>query len=350
MLILYHNTFYAIIYFMSHKTQGNKSVIAALFGNTFVTIIKTIVAVSSGSASMFAESIHSFADTLNQSLLLIGLKRSKRPADLSRGYGYGIERFFWSLISACGILFIGAGVTVYHSIESLIHHNSGITADYNFFTIIVLCLAFVVEGITLYIAFKELKGGQKLSKKIFANADPVTLAVVYEDSAAVLGVLVALAAQFLMHFTGNDVYDGIGGIIVGFILGFLAIILIVKNHQYIIGKSLDEETTEEIIEFLMKDPCIENISEFKSVAIDIKKYRIYTTVEWNGSPLYEDIYEAGDLKEEFDNIKDDFTEFAKLMFKTTDRIPRLVGSHIDEIEKRIKEKFPEIVYVDIEIN
>lgn len=335
---------------MSHKTQGNKSVIAALFGNTFVTIIKTIVSISSGSASMFAESIHSFADTLNQSLLLIGLKRSKRPADLSRGYGYGIERFFWSLISACGILFIGAGVTVYHSIESLIHHNSRVIADYNFFTIIVLCLAFVVEGVTLYIAFKELKGNQKLSKKIFTNADPVTLAVVYEDSAAVLGVLVALAAQFLMHFTGNDMYDGIGGIIVGLILGFLAIILIVKNHQYIIGKSLDEETTEEIIEFLMKDPCIENISEFKSVAIDIKKYRIYTTVEWNGSPLYEDIYEAGDLREEFDNIKNDFTEFAKLMFKTTDRIPRLVGSHIDEIEKRIKENFPEIVYVDIEIN
>lgn len=335
---------------MSHKTEGNKSVIAALFGNTFVTIIKTIVAISSGSASMFAESVHSFADTLNQSLLLVGLKRSKKPADHHRGYGYGIERFFWSLISACGILFIGAGVTIYHSIESLMHHSTSTVHDYNYHTIIVLCLAFIVEGFTLYIAFKELKKGQKFSKKIFKNADPVTLAVVYEDSAAVLGVLVALTSQFLLHFTGNNIYDGIGGIIVGLILGFLAIILIVKNHQYIIGKSLDEERTEEITEFLMEDPCIENISEFKSVAIDINKYRIYTTVEWNGSPLYEEIYEAGDLKEEFDNIKDDFQEFTKLMFKTTDRIPRLVGNRIDEIENKIREKFPEIVYVDIEIN
>lgn len=335
---------------MTHKTQGNRSVTAALFGNTFVTIIKTIVAISSGSASMFAESVHSFADTLNQSLLLVGLKRSKRPADNSRGYGYGIERFFWSLISACGILFIGAGVTIYHSINSLMEHSTSTIHDYNYFTILVLCLAFLVEGFTLIIAIKELRGGKKLTKKIFANADPVTLAVVYEDSAAVLGVLVALAAQFLMHFTGNNIYDGIGGIIVGLILGFLAVILIVKNHQYIIGKSLDEEVTENIIEFLMEDPCIENISEFKSVAIDINKYRIYTTVEWNGSPLYEEIYEAGDLKEEFDNIKDDFQEFAKLMFKTTDRIPRLVGNRIDEIEKRIREKFPQVVYVDIEIN
>ena len=335
---------------MSHKTEGNKSVVAALLGNIFVTIIKTFVAVFSGSASMFAESVHSFADTLNQSLLLIGLKRSKRPADEIRGYGYGIERFFWSLISACGILFIGAGVTVYHSIDSLINHNSSSIHDFNYSIILILCLAFLIEGTTLLIAFKELKGKQKFSKKIFAEADPVTLAVVYEDGAAVLGVIVALSAQFLMHFTGNNIYDSIGGIIVGLILGFLAVLLIVKNHQYIIGKSLDEDVTEEIIEFLLEDPCIENISEFKSVAVDINKYRIYTTVEWNGSPLYEEIYEAGDLKEEFNNIKDDFQEFAKLMFKTTDRIPRLVGNHIDKIEKKMREKFPQIAYVDIEIN
>lgn len=334
---------------MPHKTQGSRSVVAALLGNTFVTILKTIVAVVSGSASMFAESVHSFADTLNQSLLLVGLKRSKKPADDFRGYGYGIERFFWSLISACGILFIGAGVTVYHSVDSLIHYSSD-ASGYNYYSIIVLCIAFVVESVTLFIAIRELKGKRKFSKKIFKNADPVTLAVVYEDGAAVLGVLVVLSAQFLMYFTGNSIYDSVSGIIVGLILGFLAILLIIKNHHYIIGKSLDEEIKEEIIEFLLKDPCVENISEFKSVAVDINKYRIYTTVEWNGSPLYEEIYRAGELKEEFDNIKDDFGEFTKLMFRTTDRIPRLVGNHIDKIEKRIREKFPQIVYVDIEIN
>ncbi len=335
---------------MPQKTIGKKSVIMALCGNFIVTIIKTIVAFLSGSASMFAESVHSFADTLNQSLLLVGLKRSRRPADNARGYGYGIERFFWSLISACGILFIGAGVTVYHSIDSLIHRAESNIHDFNYYIILVLCLAFIIEGITLIVAIKELKGRRKLSKKIFIGADPVTLAVVYEDGAAVLGVLVALAAQFLVHFTGNNIYDSIGGIIVGLILGFLAIVLIMKNYQYIIGKSLNEETTKEISEFLLEDPCIENISEFKSVAIDVNKYRIYITVEWNGSPLYEEIYEAGDLQDEYNDIKDSFKKFTKLMIKTTDRIPRLVGAHIDKIEKNIREKFPEIVYVDIEIN
>ncbi len=335
---------------MSHKTQGKRSVIAALLGNIFVTFIKTVVAFFSGSASMFAESVHSFADTLNQSLLLVGLKRSKKPADSDRGYGYGIERFFWSLISACGILFIGAGITVYHSTISLINYDSGIVSSFSYFIILVLCISFVIEGITLFIAFKELKGSEKFSKKIFLDADPVTLAVVYEDGAAVLGVFVALIAQFLMYFTGNGIYDSIAGIIIGLILGFLAVLLIRKNHLYIIGKSLDPKIVEEITELLLEDPCIENISEFKSVAVDINQYRIYTTVEWNGSPLYEEIYKAGDLREEFDEIKNDFSEFTKLMFKMTDRIPRLVGNHIDKIEKKIKEKFPQILYVDIEIN
>lgn len=331
------------------STHGKKSVIAALLGNTFVTIIKTIIFFVTGSTSMFAESVHSFADTLNQSLLLIGLKRSKRPADQSRGYGYGIERFFWSLISACGILFIGAGITIYHSIDSLIHKNLEIYS-FNILSIVVLLVALFIESITLFLAFRELKNGRPFSKQIWKEADPVLLAIIYEDGAAVLGVIFALLAQWATYLTGDITYDALGGIVIGLILGFLSIILIIKNHGYIIGKPLSSTVTEEIIEELLKDPCIEHVVEFKSTAVDIGKYRIFATVEWNGSPLYQEIYEDGDLKEEFDEIKDDFKEFAKLMFKTTDRIPRLVGNHINMVEKNIVEKFPQIAYVDIEIN
>ena len=327
---------------------GNRSVVSALIGNFFVTIFKTIIAVATGSTSMFAESVHSFADTLNQSLLLIGLKRSKKPADNIRGYGYGIERFFWSLISACGILFIGAGVTIYHSINSLIYGDN--FYSFSVGSIVILVIAFFVESVTLSIALNEIRGKNKFSFKIFEDADPITLAVVYEDSAAVLGVLVALLSQLLMYLTKNSFYDSIGGIIIGLILGFLAVLLIIKNHNYIIGKSINEKTQEDIMELLLEDPCVEKIVEFKSVAVDIRKYRIYASVEWNGTPLYEEIYEAGDLREEFEDIKDDFKKFTKLMFKTTDRIPRLVGAHIDDIEKHIREKFPEVLYVDIEIN
>ena len=329
--------------------QGKIPVIAALAGNAFLAIIKTVLAVVTGSVSMFAESVHSIADTLNQSLLLVGIYRSKRPADNARGYGYGIERFFWSLISACGVLFIGSGITVYHSVTSLLH-ASETAHTFSPISIVVLVVALVIEAITLYVAIKEIQGKRAFSKDIFTDADPILLAIIYEDGVAVLGVLFALVAQWLTYLTGNSVYDAIGGIAVGIILGVLAILLIVKNHQYIIGKALSPYLTEEIVEALEKDECIEHVTEFKSVAVDINKYRIFASVEWNGTPLYEDIYDDGDLKEEFDEIKDSFPEFTKLMFRTTDRIPRLVGNRIKGIEKDIIEKFPMVAYVDIEIN
>ena len=334
---------------MYKHTHGKFSVLVALFGNLLVTILKSIVAFISGSSSMFAESVHSFADTLNQSLLMIGLVRSKKPADSYRGYGYGIERFFWSLVSACGILFIGAGITIYHSIVSIIELPET-PYELTYFNFLILIFAFLVEGATLIIAVNEMRRGKKLTRRVFKEADPVTLAVVYEDGAAVLGVLVAVLAQALSYFTQNYIYDAVGGIIVGLILGSLAILLIRKNYNYIIGKSIDDERKEEIIDFIKEDPCIENLLDFKSSAVDFGKYRVFITVEWNGSPLYEDIYEAGDLKEEFDEIKDDFQEFAKLMFKMTDRIPRLVGNRIDALEKRVQDAYPEIAYLDIEIN
>lgn len=327
--------------------SGGKSVVWAFIGNVFVTAIKVIAAVITGSTSMYAESIHSFADTLNQSLLLIGIKRSRRPADNVRGYGYGIERFFWSLISACGILFVGAGITILHSLESL---GTKTSHEFNLISIIVLVIAFVIEGGTLYAAVREISSGKKLSKQIFKDADPVTLAVVYEDGAAVLGVLIAFAAQVASYLTGNSIYDVLGGLAIGIILGFLAIVLIIKNYPYIIGKPLDNQIKEDIIYYLEEDPCIEKVIDFKSEAVDLGKYRIFATVEWNGTPLYKRIYHKGELEDEYNDIKDDFQNFAKLMFDTADRIPRLVGSHIDIIEKRIMEKFPQVIYIDIEIN
>ncbi len=334
---------------MNEQAQGKKSVVAALVGNLFLAFIKTGVSVATGSVSMFAESVHSIADTLNQSLLLVGIQRSKRPADDIHGYGYGIERFFWSLISACGVLFIGSGITIYHSIASIISPEHDVQV-FSLLGVLVLLVALVIEGITLLLAIDELRNEKPLSFEIFENADPVLLAVIYEDGVAVCGVVFALIAQFLTYATGDARYDAVGGIAVGLALGFLAVLLIIKNHQYIIGKPLSEDVIEDIIELLGKDPCIEHVIEFKSVAVDVHKYRIFAAVEWNGTPLYEEIYDDGDLKEEFDTIKDSFKEFTKLMFRTTDRIPRLVGNRINTIEQEIISKFPQIAYVDIEIN
>lgn len=208
-----------------------------------------------------------------------------------------------------------------------------------------------MEDWTLTVALKELKGANKnWSKDIFEDADPITLAVVYEDSVAMLGVVIALLAQGLIYLTGNAVFDALGALFIGLLLAVLAILLIRKNHSYIIGKSLPEETKEEIIELLEQDACIGKVINFKSSSLDVAKYKLQVEVEWNGSPLMSEMYEGGDLKEEFDWISDDYSEFLKLMIRLTDRIPRLVGVRIDEIEKSIKAEYPEIVHIDIELN
>lgn len=334
---------------MSKSSHGTKSVIAAIIGNSLVTITKFAAATVSGSAVMFAESIHSLADTLNQLLLAIGIKRSKKVADDRHSYGYGNERFFWAVISACGVLFIGAGITIMHAVEGLL--NPAAHSEVNILAVYVLIFAFIVEGFTLLVALKEIKGQHKeWSKEIFDDADPITLAVVYEDSAAVLGVAIALLSQLLIYLTGNPIYDYLGALFIGILLAVLAILLIRKNHSYIIGRSLPEEVKEEIIEVLEKDACIGKVINFKSSSLDVGKYKLQVEVEWNGSPLLTEMYEGRDLEEEFEWVKDDYPEFLKLMIRLADRIPRLVGSRIDEIEKSIKAEFPEVEHIDIELN
>src|SRR3989344_7497728 len=123
-------------------TTGFWPVVAAIGGNALVTVSKFGAALISGSSSMFAEAVHSAADTLNQTLLLVGLKRSLKKADKSFGYGYGSERFFWALISAVGVFFVGAGITAYKGITSLLHPEA---IEFSFIVYVVLVVAFVIE-------------------------------------------------------------------------------------------------------------------------------------------------------------------------------------------------------------
>ncbi|MDD4611281.1 MAG: cation diffusion facilitator family transporter, partial [Patescibacteria group bacterium] len=168
---------------MKKKIHGFWPVVAALAGNGFITLIKFIAFFVSGSSVMFSEAIHSFADTSNQSLLLVGLKKSTKKPDEEYIYGYGRERFFWALISACGIFFIGAGATIYRGISTLIH---GQTFEYNPIILVVLAVSFAIEFFTFYLAYRELRKKQPKESlvSLLKNGDPSTLAVLYEDSVA----------------------------------------------------------------------------------------------------------------------------------------------------------------------
>jgi len=331
------------------KIVGFGPVAAALLGNALVTLIKLCAAVLSGSSAMFAETIHSFADTLNQALLLIGLQRSTKKADASFEYGYGNERFFWALISACGIFFVGAGVTAYSGFNAL---GSSHHIEFTPIIFIVLFLALVIESYTLWVAHRNLERSfpDATWRERFRIADPSTIAVYMEDAVAVFGVLVATLSITLSYFTKNPVWDAAGSLLISLLLAGVAIILIVKNRSYLIGRSMPKEVQEEVVEFLEGDPAIEKVIDFKSTTLGFGSYRIKCEIEFNGPALFRESYQQEALKDQYEEIKDDYEAFKRFSVDYADRIPRLMGKKIDEIEGRLKKHFPSIQHIDIEIN
>ncbi len=333
----------------SYKIKGYLPVLAALIGNVFIVIIKFVAFFFSGSIALLSEAIHSIADSFNQLLLMVGIRRSAKKPDKAFIYGYGRERFFWALISACGIFFIGAGAIIYNGVDSLWHQREILDHPIVY---VVLALSFIIESITFWIAVRELKR-QYPSENFFnllKNGDPSTLAVVYEDGLAVIGVSVAFFAIIIAHLTGQHYWDAIGSIIIGILLAFIAIVLIAKNRQFLLGKSIPEDLQDKIIRLLEADPAIDSVVDFKSTVLDIGIYRIKCSIEFNGSALLSEIYKNSSLQDQYDDVKDDFEEFKKFCMHYADRVPRLVGKKIDEIETRIRTENQGVKYIDIEVN
>jgi zinc transporter 9 len=331
------------------QTQGFLPVIAALGGNIFITIIKWIGFFVSGSGAMFSEAVHSVADVFNQILLLIGIQRSKKPSNDDHPYGYGTERFFWAIISACSIFFVGSGVTIYHGINALVHVEE---VHVNFFTLLILFVSFVIESGTFIVAYRELKFNNKNKdfKEMMEEGDPTTIAVLYEDGVAVLGVMIAFVSILLTYFTGRGYWDAIGSILIGLLLGFMAVVLINKNRTFLIRKSVPEEITERIVEILEADPAIEKVLDLKSIVIDVATYHVKCEVEINGSALMRKMYRDKALKNQFEEVRHDYDDFLKFCVDYADRVPRIIGTRIDDVEKKITDEIPEVRYIDIEVN
>ena len=220
--------------------QGSRgAVIAAIVGNSLVMVAKFIAFAFTGATSMFSEAIHTLADLLNQILLLVGIVRSEKSADPDFAYGYMAERYVWALISAVGIFFLGCGVTIYHGVESLFsdHHE---LKDVNW-AVGVLIFSLILEGYVLWVAVKagmQQAEGKPFLKFLRTEADPATVAVILEDSAACLGVIIAMVAIILSNVTGHAYWDAIGSITIGVLLGLIAVWLIYRNTQLLVGASI----------------------------------------------------------------------------------------------------------------
>ncbi len=221
---------------MAHS--GSKKVIyAALVGNLLIAITKLAAASITRSSAMLSEGIHSVVDTGNQVLLLVGMWRSKRKADPEHPFGYGKEIYFWSFVVAIIIFGVGAGVSIFEGVRHIQHpaHMGNVQLNY-----LVLALAFVFEGAAWALALKEFrraKGRLGYFRAVRESKDPTTFVVLFEDSAAMLGIIVAFLGIWLGQVTGLAWLDGAASIVIGLILATTAWFLAVETKDLLIGEA-----------------------------------------------------------------------------------------------------------------
>ena len=226
---------------------SRKVIYAALVGNTLIAITKFAAAAWTGSSAMLSEAVHSVVDTGNQCLMLYGMKRAARPADARHPFGYGPELYFWTFVVAILILAGGAGVSIYEGIDKVRHPHAHTDAWINY---IVLGAALIFEGAAWMVAFREFsrtrKRGGTFMNAVRVSKDPTVFTVLFEDSAAVLGLLVAFIGVLLSDQLGMPVLDGVASIGIGCILGGTAVLLAIETKSLLIGESALPETVESI--------------------------------------------------------------------------------------------------------
>lgn len=232
--------------------SSRKAIFAALIGNSLIAITKFGAAAFTGSSAMLSEGIHSLVDTGNQGLLLLGLKRAQRPPSRGFPFGHGKEVYFWSFAVAILIFALGAGISLYQGYS---HIKNPVALENVVINYIVLALAIVFEAGAFMIALREFNAGRgelSVLEAVRRGKDPSLFVVLFEDGAAMLGLLVALVGIYLADQTGNLVYDGAASMVIGLILAATAVWLAYETQSLLIGESAAEWIREAV------DAAIEN--------------------------------------------------------------------------------------------
>jgi cation diffusion facilitator family transporter len=236
--------------------------LVALGANFLVGVAKSIAAVVTGSASMLAEAAHSWADTGNEVFLLVANRRSSRPPDRAHPLGHGREAYVWSLLAALGLFVAGAAVSVTHGIQELIRPEPATDFLVGY---VVLALSFVLEGISFLRSVGQAKPvaelfGRDLIDEVMATSDPTLRAVFFEDSAALVGLVIAAVGLAAHQATGSASPDAVGSILVGVLLAVVAVVLINRNRQFLIGEEADPRIRAAAIRELLELPDVDRVT------------------------------------------------------------------------------------------
>jgi zinc transporter 9 len=330
---------------MSGDGDSKGAVFAALVVNTGLAVMKFVAFAFTGSGSIFSEAMHTLADAANQGLLFIGIKRSEKKADEKFSYGYGGERFLFALLSAAGIFVLGFGVTVYHGVHSLIDPHP---VQIKWWLFLILGISFVLNGWVLFkaiAAINKMRGKQPFMQFLKTTNDPTIAAVLLEDGIACGGVVIAVICIALSALLKSPVPDAIGSIIIGCMLGYVAIWLGIKNRALILGVAIPADAREVAVNFLEAQPSIERVRHVQTRILGAGAYKLKAEIDWRGSWFGDQQlawlaeHKAGVENEE--SRKAFATEFAE-------RVTNALAHEIDRIEHELVAKIPELKFIDFE--
>lgn len=294
-------------------SSSKKVIYAALLGNGLIAITKFFAAAVTGSSAMLSEGIHSVVDTSNQVLLLYGLRRSKKPPDARFPFGHGKEIYFWCFVVAILIFAVGAGVSIYEGIHNLLAPRPIENSNVNY---IVLGLAMLFEGFAWFLALREFsraKGKWGYFEAVHLGKDPSMFVVLFEDSAALLGLTIAFLGVFLSQWTGMAYFDGAASILIGLILGGTAAWLAFETKSLLIGESANLHVVEGIRRILRAKKDIEHINEVLTMHMGPNFILANISVGFEDSSMAGDIERAvasidAEIKSAFPNVKRVFIE------------------------------------------
>lgn len=245
--------------------SSKAAIYSALIANFLIAVTKFIAAGVTGSSAMVSEGIHSLVDTTNEILLLLGLKKSKKPPDQSRPFGYGKELYFWSFIVSILIFGVGGGISFYEGITHLQHPEPIKEPLWNY---IVLGVAFLFDGASFIIALKTFNNQRRempFWKAIKKSKDPSSFVILFEDAADVMGLLVAFAGVYLGHALNNPYLDGIASIIIGLILTAVSLILTTESRSLLMGETASSDVMHEVVKIAEADPSILKVNKHLSM-------------------------------------------------------------------------------------
>ncbi|MBO4365159.1 MAG: cation diffusion facilitator family transporter, partial [Eggerthellaceae bacterium] len=243
----------------AEPVESTASVLAAIAANIAIGVVKFIAAALSGSSAMISEGIHSIVDSGNGLLILLGMKKAEHAPDSEHPFGYSHELYFWTLVVAIMIFALGGGFSIYEGYSHLREIGPDTQLGNPTMGYIVIFISMIIEGLSLRVALKTFnaaRGTQKPLEFIRNAKDPSLFTVVFEDSAAELGLIVALAGLFFSHLLNNPYIDAGASVVIGLLLCFVAVLLLRETKGLLVGEGLLEHEVREVEAIVEADPMV----------------------------------------------------------------------------------------------